>query len=359
MYKQFKLTDSDKARFNSNVRFSNENECWEWGGVKVKGYGVFLINKNAIKAHRVAYFISNGNIDNTLICCHKCDNPGCCNPNHLFLGTHADNAADKVKKGRQSKGILHSMSVPKEKGQGERNGNSKMTASQIADIRNRYNNEKASIKKIAKDFGITSSTVHCIVSNKNWKHLEENYLFKKREKAVIVRDKPIKHQLNESQVIEIRDSYKNKSKTVQDISKFYGISDANVYYILKKKSWSSVEGDYQYVKNENTNKKLTESQIEDIRNRYLNGKESQRQLAKIFNVSGTTIHGIVNNKGKAYFSEKYEPTKKRYKYKMLTLSQLEEIKSKWNSKFATAPELAKNYNIGLTTVRRIIKESNT
>jgi hypothetical protein len=86
------------------------DECWPWIG-KYKdelGYGRFDINGVAYRAHRVVYFYFFGGIslagprggEEGLMVCHRCDNPGCCNPAHLFLGTHDDNMADKKVKGR-------------------------------------------------------------------------------------------------------------------------------------------------------------------------------------------------------------------------------------------------------------------
>lgn len=75
--------------------------CWEWTGAKVKGgYGSFRIGKSARYSHRIAWELSNGHISNGLRVLHKCDNPVCCNPMHLFLGTQADNVKDMLTKGR-------------------------------------------------------------------------------------------------------------------------------------------------------------------------------------------------------------------------------------------------------------------
>jgi hypothetical protein len=89
------------AEFWQNINIAGDNECWEWQGKKkVGGYGYFSINGIEKGAHRIAYALSKGEIQPGLCVCHTCDNPPCCNPNHLWLGTISDNTRDMIKKGR-------------------------------------------------------------------------------------------------------------------------------------------------------------------------------------------------------------------------------------------------------------------
>lgn len=94
------MKKSTTERFWSKVNIV-EKECWEWqASLDYFGYGNFYADGKNCRAHRYSWTIHKGNIPKGLLVCHKCDNPKCINPDHLFLGTHLDNAFDMVEKGR-------------------------------------------------------------------------------------------------------------------------------------------------------------------------------------------------------------------------------------------------------------------
>lgn len=91
------------TRFWSRVQKSDG--CWEWQGPRDEdGYGLFKVGGKMVRANRHAYELSHGPLPAGMLACHTCDNPPCVNPAHLWAGTHADNHADRNRKGRQAKG---------------------------------------------------------------------------------------------------------------------------------------------------------------------------------------------------------------------------------------------------------------
>lgn len=92
------LKDGERKRFLELVGGNGrDDECWEWNAAKTAGgYGTY----RRFGSHRVAYYLATGIDPGDAQVCHRCDNPSCCNPAHLFIGSHGDNMADKVAKGR-------------------------------------------------------------------------------------------------------------------------------------------------------------------------------------------------------------------------------------------------------------------
>jgi len=154
-----------------------QGDCWEWQKSRLpKGYGRFGIWRHETRAHRMAFYLATGTWP-TLCVLHRCDNPPCCNPAHLFEGTDADNSDDKIRKhGHWSKkhpesyqrGVDHfAHRHPERILRGSRIGTSKLTEEQARTIL--YGSE--STAEAANRFGVSISLVSLIRKRKCWKHL--------------------------------------------------------------------------------------------------------------------------------------------------------------------------------------------
>jgi hypothetical protein len=153
-----------EVRFWSKVDRRGVDECWPWtAGVRRKdeGYGAFAFNGQHQPASRVSWILAFGSIDGNLEVCHRCDNPSCCNPNHLFLGTRKDNNDDKVAKRRHAFG--------------ERVNTAKLTEAQVLEIKRAkpVGRTKPGYRTaIAKIYGVSPCTITDIWGRR-WAHLNQ------------------------------------------------------------------------------------------------------------------------------------------------------------------------------------------
>lgn len=151
-----------EQRFWEKVDKRGNDECWPWLGnaKKTQGYGEIKVNGKVKMAHRICYELEHGVIPDGLVIMHKCDNPGCCNPAHLVLGTVNDNNQDKKQKGRAA-------SMP-----GEGNPFAKLTEDKVREIRKIREDTGLPFRKIARQFGISQKQVINIVKRRQWGWLE-------------------------------------------------------------------------------------------------------------------------------------------------------------------------------------------
>jgi hypothetical protein len=133
--------------------------CWLWQGlVTPDGYGVAFIAGKRQAAHRAAWMLFCNPIPPGMAICHKCDVRACVNPDHLFVGTAADNAQDRVNKDRTPRG--------------ERHHGAKLTANQVSLIKTMLAEDRMYMTEIARQFGVSPATIHSIKVGQTWKDLE-------------------------------------------------------------------------------------------------------------------------------------------------------------------------------------------
>jgi len=155
--------DDPKDCILKNITIDAKTSCWEWGLSKSNGYGRVGVGGRLFRAHRLSFMLLSQphemtNIPNGRYVLHSCDNRGCVNPTHLFLGTHQDNMDDMVKKGRRHKMV----------GSGFKHA--KLKEGDIPAIRERCNQGEMQ-KDVARDYGVTASRISEIICGKRWTHV--------------------------------------------------------------------------------------------------------------------------------------------------------------------------------------------
>jgi hypothetical protein len=144
-------------RFLEKIAFDQASGCWLWAGARVPQGYCSIKRKDGVqlRAHRLAYELVSGTIPAGVFVCHRCDNPRCVRPSHLFLGSHLDNMADMVSKGRAARMI------------GSRNGCAKLRSIDVEVIRQ----NTGRYQDLARRFSVSASTIGLIKRRERWTHL--------------------------------------------------------------------------------------------------------------------------------------------------------------------------------------------
>ncbi|MAH51555.1 hypothetical protein CMI37_37410 [Candidatus Pacearchaeota archaeon] len=150
------MSDSDVEYFWSGIQKSDDlDACWEWSrALSSYGYGVLRIQDGTWTSHRIAYMLEYGDMPNGVYILHKCDNPPCCNPSHLELGSHSDNQHD----------LYH-------KNPDEVRGHAKLTLNQVREIRRRYTaaqGRRGIQVDLAREYKVTKNNIGRIIHNQTW-----------------------------------------------------------------------------------------------------------------------------------------------------------------------------------------------
>ena len=133
-------------------------ECWNWTAGRSQGYGNFGLGKGkVIRSHQMAWTLTYGPIPAGMAICHKCDNRLCCRPDHLFLGTQADNMEDMRAKARASQGSTRPLA--------------KLDDTKVREMREIYAAGGIGFKKLGQMYGVTAGVAHEAVTGRTWKHV--------------------------------------------------------------------------------------------------------------------------------------------------------------------------------------------
>lgn len=150
-------------RFWEKVDVRGPDECWPWlASTNPAGYGRFNVGGSNQIASRVAYELVNGPLGDGMQALHRCDNPPCCNPTHLFEGTNGDNIRDMFAKGRGNR-----TTQPK----GEAHGKARLTAAKVLQMRAMYATGRFTLEDLSATFSTSVSNVHTVVTRQTWTHI--------------------------------------------------------------------------------------------------------------------------------------------------------------------------------------------
>jgi hypothetical protein len=217
MKNQQKNKDTIKERLYSKIKVNPKNNCWEIKLNKGARYPWIRVNGKYKRTHRVSYEIHIGKIPDGINCLHKCDNTKCCNPEHLFLGTQADNVADMIKKGR--KRIFKGIELYE----------AKLNKTKILAIKKKI--EKGiPVLKVAKQYGVNQVVIRGIASGRGWKHLNISIKIPLHKRF----------KLTEKKVKEILSLLK-KGYSCDAISKKYNVCWNSIYRIKTGEGWKNVK----------------------------------------------------------------------------------------------------------------------
>lgn len=210
------------TRFWSHV--AHGPGCWEWQAAinRVTGYGAFNPYGRTVTPHRFAYELENGPIPKGLLVCHRCDNRRCVRPDHLFLGTHADNNRDSAAKGNRLRVA-------------------RLTVDQVRDIRLLYALEAVSYSEIAVRYGVNEHTIARIIRREYWKHVPEELAPPIPEERIAFHSRGQRNpgaKLSPTDVRTIRSAYAAGGITQRALARKYGVTPECISRLMTGKSWA-------------------------------------------------------------------------------------------------------------------------
>lgn len=218
-----------EEEFWSRIHPDLNSGCWLWaGGTHPGGYGTVKLGGRWWKAHRLAWSLLGGSLPAGLHACHKCDTPACVNPAHIFLGTDADNAADKTRKGRGGYGVTR----------GEKNPRTQATDEKVVTIR-ALSDSGMSAPRIAAQLSLPVYVVRTIARRQGWRHVPEaDGGPAARRVCIRLGSAAGSSKLKEDDVRAIR---RDLHATLRTLSRQYGVCESTISAIRNRHTWKHLE----------------------------------------------------------------------------------------------------------------------
>lgn len=229
------LNTSDVHRFWKYVLVDAPDACWNWdGGAAPDGRGRFYLQGKSFKAPRIALWLHTSRQPGDMSVCHSCNNPPCCNPRHLYLGTEGDNARDRLRAGTQIRGEQHHRA--------------KLTEREVREIRRLYATGKYSQRELAAKFGVSQHPIRMAVQWKTWKHVTGGV----SEPRLPMKGIPVEHRrfvrgeshhlakLTEAAIREIRHLYDAGNVSQRALAKLFAVSHSAIEGVVSRRTWKHV-----------------------------------------------------------------------------------------------------------------------
>lgn len=222
--------EDPEERFHERYEIDSETGCWEWtAGAHENGYGYISVEGDNMGAHRLSYQLHKGEIPEGALICHRCHNPSCVNPDHLYAGDESSNAQDAI----------DNDDWPDMKETGLQN--SPLTEDMVREMRELYATGDVTYSDLSERFDVAMATVSRVITGEGWDHVDGAIDFDWRERSARKGSDNGVSKLTEDDVREIRDTYEREDITMAELGDRYDISSTNVSDIVNRNRWKHVE----------------------------------------------------------------------------------------------------------------------